>query len=33
MQWMWIEEHEETENVITAGSLATWPEIVGIEGK
>jgi len=30
---MWIEEWEETENVIIVGSLATWPEIVGIEGK
>ena len=29
-QWMLIEEQEGTGNVITVGSLATWPGIVGI---
>jgi len=29
-QWMLIEEQEGIGNVITAGSLATWPGIVGI---
>ena len=33
IQWTWIEKQEEKENVITVGSLATWPEIVGIEEK
>jgi len=30
MQWMSIEEQEGIGNVITVGSLATWPGIVGI---
>jgi len=30
MQWILIEEQEEIGNVITAGSLAIWPRIVGI---
>jgi len=29
-QWMLIEEQEGIGNVITVGSLATWPGIVGI---
>jgi len=30
MQWMLIKEQEGIGNVITVGSLATWPRIVGI---